>query len=81
MKTFALFYSNLYESEAVTDSTDMEHFFNNLQAPTINTTHRTKTELPLQQTEIIKAIMAMQSGKSPGPDGYPIEFFKTFSNL
>jgi len=79
-ETFATFYSNLYTSEIMNDSTDMEHFFNNLQAPSISRIHRTNTDLPLQQAEIINAIMAMQSGKAPGPDGYPIEFFKTFSN-
>lgn len=50
-------------------------FFNTLQTPTINTVHRTKTELPLQRTEIIDVIMTMQNCKAPGPEDYPIEFF------
>ena len=66
-------------SEVTSDKTDMEHFFCNFGAPTINETHQTKAELPLQLPELINALMAMQSGKTPGPDGYPIEFFKTFS--
>ena len=78
-ETFTSFYSNLYTSEATSDRTDMEHFFCDLEAPSIKVTDKTKTELPLQLSEIINAIMAMQSGKTPGPDGYPIEFFKTFS--
>lgn len=79
-ETFTSFYSNLYTSEMTNDSTDMEHFFNNLQAPSINTMHRIETELPFKHTEITNAIMAMQNGKTPGPDGYPIEFLKKFSN-
>lgn len=79
-ETFVTFYSKLYKSESTNDNIDMEYFFNNLQSPTISTVHKTETELPLRQSEIINAIMAMRSGKSPGPDGYPIEFFKTFSN-
>lgn len=77
---FTTFYSNLYESETITGNTDMAQFFDDLQAPSVNAVHRAETELPLQQIEIINAIMTMQSGKAPGPHGYPIEFFKTFSN-
>ena len=62
------------------DYSGMEHFFDNLQAPSITSVHRTETELPLNCIEINTAIKAMQSGKAPGPDGYPIEFFKKFSN-
>ena len=72
--TFTLFYSNLYTSQITNDSDVMDNFFNNLQAPSISTMHRTETELPLKHTEIINAIMSMQNGKTPGPDGYPIEF-------
>ncbi len=36
-ESFASFYSNLYESEATNDNIDMQHFFDNLQAPIINT--------------------------------------------
>ena len=50
-------------------------FFNNLKTPSITTTHRTRTELPLNLTEIIDAIKVMQIGKTPGPDGAPENSF------
>lgn len=31
--------------------------------------------------EIATAVSAMKSGKSPGPDGFPTEFYRTFSGL
>lgn len=36
-------------------------------------------EKDISVTEIVFAIRDMQSGKSPGPDGFPAEFFKKFS--
>lgn len=78
--TFTSFYSDLYTSQMTSDNNAMEYFFNNLQAPSVSTVHRTETELPLKLSEVINAIMSMQNGKTSGPDGYPIEFFKKFSN-
>lgn len=56
----------------------LKHFFDNLQAPSITTAHKTETELPPNHVEILSALKAMQNGKAPGPDGYPIEFYKKF---
>lgn len=51
----------------------------NLNAPVIKPAHKAELELPFRPTEISNAISAMQSTKAPGPDGYPIEFYKNFS--
>ena len=34
---------------------------------------------PLSTVEITHTIKAMQSGKAPGPDGFPVEFYKVFA--
>lgn len=34
---------------------------------------------PLTVEELTSAIKLMQTGKSPGPDGFPSEFFKKFA--
>uniref|UniRef100_A0A8B9GWD5 Reverse transcriptase domain-containing protein n=1 Tax=Astyanax mexicanus TaxID=7994 RepID=A0A8B9GWD5_ASTMX len=78
--TFSAYYSNLYTSEIPSDRTDMDVFLNSLQTPSINEELKNDLDLPLEQTEIINAIHALQKGKAPGPDGYPIEFYQAFSN-
>ncbi len=78
--TFETVYSNLYTSEFPEDDTDMLNFLDNLDAPSINPDKRTDLDKPITFNEIISSISAMQSGKAPGPDGYPVEFNKRFSS-
>ena len=37
---------------------------------------KTVLDKPLQLQEISDSIQKMQNGKTPGPDGYPVEFYK-----
>ena len=77
---FKNFYSKLYTSESPGDNTDMLNFLRDLQFPTLHPAKCESIEQPLQLNEVVESISAMQSGKSPGPDGYPIEFYKVFSS-
>lgn len=54
----------------------MMRFLNNLEFPRISATQLRKTEQPIQLSEIANSIKLIQSGKTPRPDGYPIEFYK-----
>lgn len=36
---------------------------------------------PISNTEVKAAIMAMKSGKSPGVDGFPAEFYKKYLDV
>lgn len=51
-------------------------FFSNLNIPVIDSDTRVELEHNLTLEEIIAAIMSLQSGKAPGPHGFPIEFYK-----
>lgn len=76
--TFKSFYSSLYQSE-LTDTVDIDAFFNNLDIPKVTRETASALDSPISLEEIAQAIKTMQSGKAPGPDGYPTEFFKKFS--
>lgn len=77
--TFKEFYSTLYTSESPPDTMFMEKFLENLNIPTISQDQCEDLEEPLEKKEIEDSIRAMQSGKTPGPDGFPVEFYKKFS--
>lgn len=57
----------------------MNKFLQNLSNPVIDTNTAKQLDCPLSLEEVSNAIKAMQSNKAPGPDGFPIKFFKTFT--
>lgn len=79
--TYKSFYSSLYKSEFPVDTTKMNQFLANLENPTIDSDRAKELDAPLSLEELCFAITAMQSNKAPGPDGFPIEFLKTFIDV
>uniref|UniRef100_A0A9J8AZK4 Reverse transcriptase domain-containing protein n=1 Tax=Cyprinus carpio carpio TaxID=630221 RepID=A0A9J8AZK4_CYPCA len=77
---FHKYYSDLYSSEFPHDDSFMSTFLANVKLPTVNIDQKNNLDKPLQLQEIEDSIRAMQSGKTPGPDGFPVEFYKKFSS-
>lgn len=78
--TFKTFYSLLYTSESSTDSSVMNAFLQDLSNPVLASDIADGLDSPLSFVEITNSINAMQSNKAPGPDGFPIEFYKKFAS-
>lgn len=51
-------------------------FLNDLMFPRISEEHVNLLNSPITQLDVDKAISILQSGKSPGPDGYPAEILR-----
>lgn len=49
-------------------------FFSELNIPIVDSA--AQLEDPITIEELIWAVTSMQCGKCPGPDGYPVEFYK-----
>lgn len=75
-KHFNDYYSLLYKSEPPMDRSLMESFFEPLSIASIMYAMREELELPFSAEEIIES---MQNDKTSGPDRFPVEFFKRFS--
>lgn len=75
---FKQFYEDLYTTENG-DSVRMTQFFQGLEMPAVGPQDRMDLDNDISAAEIDRAITKMKSGKAPGPDGFPIEFFKKFS--
>lgn len=70
------FYEQLYTSDPV-DTEQQESFLNQLDRKLDDKTRAT-CEGPVTQDELTAALNKMHLSKSPGPDGLPVEFYKTF---
>uniref|UniRef100_A0A8C4SJY7 Reverse transcriptase domain-containing protein n=1 Tax=Erpetoichthys calabaricus TaxID=27687 RepID=A0A8C4SJY7_ERPCA len=79
MHTFRDYYKSLYSTEPKEDNTQSNAFLDNSQIPQIDALSAEELDKPLTLTELLDAIKSLQSGKSSGPDGYPVEFYKKFS--
>jgi hypothetical protein len=59
----------------------MDTFLSIIELPHLTQEDQNELEHPFTKTEIEKAISSLQSGKSPGDDGFPPGFYKEFKNL
>lgn len=78
-ETFAKFYSDLYASDHPQINT--ANIFNIIEFPRVEGELVENLASPTTPTEVANAIRALQSGKSPGPDGFTVEFYKKFAPL
>lgn len=79
---FSRFYQSLYTSEYQPDTSDLDNFFHSLDVPVVSRDLVEKLEEPITVEELSIAVKSLQSGESPGPDGYPVEFYeKLFPKL
>lgn len=75
-ESFKKFYADLYSSEIDLERLRKGHILDNLVFPHILEDQAKLLESPISQLEVDKAISTLQSGKCPGEDGFPVEFFK-----
>lgn len=75
---FKRFYSSLYTSEVGSDLSALESFFDSLELVRVDADIAEQLEGPITIDELKRTTFSMQSGKCPGPDGFPTEFYKTF---
>lgn len=78
---FKTFYQNLYTSENTVSTDQLDSFFDKITIPKISEEGKDKLESPLTEDEVKKAIGAMKTGRSPGIDGFPVEFYQKFMDI
>merc|ERR1711895_250856 len=78
---FTSYYTNLYRSEAPPDDTVMNEFLDSVDFPSIGDAAKRALDAPVSVDEVRASLKLMQNGKAPGPDGFPIDFIKKFSDL
>lgn len=79
-KQFRDFYAELYTSECVADERQYDNFFGSLDIPSLDNATSSGLDEPFSVDELRSALMLMQNGKCPGPDGLPAEFYKSFAD-
>ena len=53
-------------------------FFASMELVRVDADTAKRLEGPVTINDLKQATFSMQSGKCPGPDGFPTKFFKTF---
>ena len=74
------FYKNLYKS-STTDpdiATKISSFLNDLHIPTLSEDQKKFCEDKISAEECFRLLDSLDNSKTPGNDGIPIEFYKTF---
>lgn len=75
-KAFEKYYKALYTRREQAEKHTIIEFLNSLDLPSIGKEVNNKLIMPISKEEIDKAILSLNSNKSPGTDGFPPEWYK-----
>ncbi|KAG7503513.1 LINE-1 reverse transcriptase [Solea senegalensis] len=78
---FLNFYSDLYTSEYSPEVWKSHNPLEMFSYPKVDSSLSDKLGTPITTAEVQEAIGQLQSGKSMGPDGFVVEFYKAYSIL
>ena len=71
------YYQQLYANK-IDNLKGMDEFLENYNLPKLNQEETENINRPITSTEIKTVIKNLPTSKSPGPDGFPGEFYKKF---
>lgn len=87
-EVFKNYYSELYTEEMSggqrsenTKSRKINEFLKQAKLPKITENLRESLEKPITEEEIARALADTAQGKSPGPDGFTIYYYKKFKDI
>lgn len=78
---FLEFYRDLYSSRVSYTKSDLLRYLDCIQLPALGVDKSEQLDADISLEEVQVALGSMQSGKTPGPDGIPIEFYSTYQEL
>lgn len=78
---FQQYYKKLYTSRVSGNEDQINSFFSNINMPKFNLDQARKLESSITVAEIRKAVSLMNTGKSPGYDGFPVEYYKEYIDI
>ena len=76
---FRNYYRELYTQTAHVSKGETKSFLDSLDLPSIGTEQNEHISTAITEEEIRKAIGKLKTGKTPGSDGFPPEWYKKFS--
>ena len=79
IKTFTSFYQDLFKEVPVCSETQ-ENLLTNIRL-SLSDDQKSESERPFCKNDFKHALSQLPNGKSPGKDGLPAEFYKTFWNI
>lgn len=83
---FSTYYENLYnivrdpQAPQPSDSS-INKFLDSIHLPSLTEDQISQLNLPITHAEISKTVHSLPNNKSPGPDGFSAEYYKTFLPL
>lgn len=76
-----MFYSKLYTSENPTVSHSLHDFLDGIEIPVVGNSAKKDLNSPIPLCELSEAIDGMKGGKSPRPNGIPINMYNTLKRM
>ncbi|XP_053546947.1 uncharacterized protein LOC128638839 [Bombina bombina] len=76
VKCFERYYTQLYTKQTSAPKDILSRFWKSVTLPQLDTDKLDGLNSPITQDELSLTIQGLPSGKAPGPDGLPSEFYK-----